>query len=761
MREAAFFGYYGVIFWWVFLGGSVSRTDAFFFVVPSASTPSRTGDTIRAASSCSSGSRRRSTRRRTSILSTATTRLFSSPPAASTPATAATTTSAVAYPTARGSESDARKIVAAGSARQHLQAVLVSHCLFATRALAEESLQRLRTAQVDFETLAGTVSACRETREEKGAVGWINVVSHNEDHDNDADNDDTSSSNNNASSNNNSNEHLDAILPRSARETLVQMVTKPGDVVLLQSSRGYHLIQIVDIMANVSAMAVHRRKRRHAQNNSSQSLGLEDNLTYKIETMGCQMNLADSERIEGQLLSLGIRPYTESQNDKRAGPDVVVLNTCSIRDHAEQKVYSYMGPHVKRKREGDNSVTLIVAGCVAQQEGKALLTRAPEIDLVLGPQFANRLGDLLEDVRVHGNQVVATAATHIMEDATKPRRGSTVAAWVNVIYGCNERCTFCIVPTTRGVEQSRPVESIVREVTDLVQNQGYKEITLLGQNIDAYGRDMAPKRKFSDLIRTVGAVQGLERLRFVTSHPRYMSMGVVDAVAETNAACECFHIPFQSGSNEILAAMGRGHTREKYLRIVDRIRTVRTLTCCRASCQDSFEFASCHSHTSSPTALFHTLQRIPDAAITADVIVGFPGETEQNFQQTLDLMQEVVFDSVNTAAYSPRPNTPAAVWDNQIDDDVKQERLQRINALNLEHAARRRSRMMGRTVPVLVEERNVKVPTQVMGRTRHGYIVYCEGDIDELRGQTIQVKIDTTETYYLAGSMVEEKEEEQ
>jgi len=498
--------------------------------------------------------------------------------------------------------------VAAGSARQHLQAVLVSHCLFATRALAEESLQRLRTAQVDFETLAGTVSACRETREEKGAVGWINVVSHNEDHDDD-DNDDTSS-NNNTSSKNNSNEHLDAILPRSARETLVQMVTKPGDVVLLQSSRGYHLIQIVDIMANVSAMAVHRRKRRHAQNNSSQSLGLEDNLTYKIETMGCQMNLADSERIEGQLLSLGIRPYndTEDANDKRAGPDVVVLNTCSIRDHAEQKVYSYMGPHVKRKREGDNSVTLIVAGCVAQQEGKALLTRAPEIDLVLGPQFANRLGDLLEDVRVHGNQVVATAATHIMEDATKPRRGSSVAAWVNVIYGCNERCTFCIVPTTRGVEQSRPVESIVREVTDLVQNQGYKEITLLGQNIDAYGRDMAPKRKFSDLIRTVGAVQGLERLRFVTSHPRYMSMGVVDAVAETNAACECFHIPFQSGSNEILAAMGRGHTREKYLRIVDRIRTVRTLTCCRASCQDSFELASCHSHLLSDCTLTHSTE---------------------------------------------------------------------------------------------------------------------------------------------------------
>lgn len=241
-------------------------------------------------------------------------------------------------------------------------------------------------------------------------------------------------------------------------------------------------------------------------------------------------------------------------------------------------------------------MAIVVAGCVAQQEGEALLRRAPEVDLVMGPQYANRLADLLEDVS-NGNQVVATEACHIMEDSTKPRRGSTVAAWVNVIYGCNERCTFCIVPTTRGVEQSRPVESIVQEVEELV-GQGYKEVTLLGQNIEyvgtcdvsccngssrgshprslysAYGRDMIPKRKFSDLLRTVGSVPGLKRLRFVTSHPRYMSLRVVDAVAETPAACELFHVPFQSGSNEVLEAMGRGHTREKYLSIIDRIRSV-------------------------------------------------------------------------------------------------------------------------------------------------------------------------------------------
>lgn len=243
---------------------------------------------------------------------------------------------------------------------------------------------------------------------------------------------------------------------------------------------------------------------------------------------------------------------------------------------------------------------------------------------------------------------------------------------------------------------------------------------MLFSRLSAYGRDMVPKRKFSDLLRTVGAIPGLKRLRFVTSHPRYMSLGVVDAVAETPAACESFHIPFQSGSNEVLANMGRGHTREKYLHIVDRIRT-----------------------------------RLPEASITADVIVGFPSETEEQFQETLSLMKEVVFDSVNTAAYSPRPNTPAALWENQTPDEVKQDRLQRINELNLMHAAQRRARLLGRTVEVLVEERNVRIPTQVMGRTRHGFIVYCDGDIEELRGKLVDVRIDTYQTYYLAGEMVD------
>jgi MiaB/RimO family radical SAM methylthiotransferase len=469
------------------------------------------------------------------------------------------------YPTLRGMTVDSRQIVASSGTRTHITAILVSHCLFCTLELAEESLLNLRTAAItDFATLAKSLSACNSTRSDHGLVGWINIPSlKNKSHEVV----DKAASSLPGSAD--PNEHLNDLIPKDARVTLLNIVTKPGDVVLVESHRGFHLIQIMDVMANVRKMAEHRPRRYQQFVNSLDFFS--GDVTYKLESMGCQMNTADSERMEGQLLNLGIRPHRGDASEARE-PDIVVLNTCSIRDHAEQKVYSYLGPHAKRKREGEN-VTIVVAGCVAQQEGRALLRRAPEIDLVMGPQYANRIGDLLLDVQM-GNQVLATSATHIMEDPTKPRRGSTTVAWVNVIYGCNERCTFCIVPTTRGVEQSRPVESIVREVTDLVQNQGYKEITLLGQNIDAYGRDMIPKRKFSDLIRLIGSVPGLERLRFVTSHPRYMSMGVIDAVAETSAACESFHIPFQSGSNAILAKMGRGHTREKYLQIVDRIRAV-------------------------------------------------------------------------------------------------------------------------------------------------------------------------------------------
>ena len=293
------------------------------------------------------------------------------------------------YPTQRGTTTDSRKIIATGAGRAHLTAVRLKHILFATEELAQASLHRLRAGDILFEELAQQLSACPETRDEGGEIGWVSAAERLL-HDNDKDAGDTTVDN-----------HLDLILPSRARRTVIQITTKPGDVISVQSERGFHLVQIVDVMADVRKMATRKSRSRKTLNNSTE-VGLmeglfstqqqqqdpnESGLTYKIETMGCQMNLADSERIEGQLQSLGIRPHNESEADTSNGPankqpDVVVLNTCSIRDHAEQKVYSYIGPYAKRKRNGEN-VAIIVAGCVAQQEGNRLLQRAPEVDLVM------------------------------------------------------------------------------------------------------------------------------------------------------------------------------------------------------------------------------------------------------------------------------------------------------------------------------------------------------------------------------------------
>ncbi|USR89852.1 tRNA (N6-isopentenyl adenosine(37)-C2)-methylthiotransferase MiaB [Phormidium yuhuli AB48] len=439
---------------------------------------------------------------------------------------------------------------------------------------------------------------------------------------------------------------------------------------------------------------------------------------YHITTFGCQMNKADSERMAGILEALNF----EATEDPNLA-DLVLYNTCTIRDNAEQKVYSYLGRQAKRK-QNDPNLILAVAGCVAQQEGESLLRRVPELDLVMGPQHANRLGDLLEQV-FSGSQVVATEPVHIMEDITKPRRDSAVSAWVNVIYGCNERCTYCVVPNVRGVEQSRTPEAIRAEMEELGR-QGYKEVTLLGQNIDAYGRDLpgsTPEGRhlhtLTDLLYFVHDVPGIERIRFATSHPRYFTERLIRACQELPKVCEHFHIPFQSGDNEILKAMARGYTHEKYRRIIDKIR-----------------------------------HYMPDAAISADAIVGFPGETEEQFQNTLKLTADIGFDILNTAAYSPRPGTPAADWENQLSDEVKQDRLQRLNHLVSLKAAERSQRYANRVEEVLVEEQNPKDPTQVMGRTRGNRLTFFEGNLQELKGKTVSVEISEVRPFSLTGRVL-------
>lgn len=435
---------------------------------------------------------------------------------------------------------------------------------------------------------------------------------------------------------------------------------------------------------------------------------------YAITTFGCQMNKADSERMAGILEAMG---YWHESNELAA--DLVIYNTCSIRDNAEQKVYSYLGRQVQRKRDNPH-LTLVVAGCVAQQEGESLLRRVPELDLVMGPQHANRLGSLLEQVE-NGQQVVATAEHHILEDLATPRRESTVTAWVNVIYGCNERCTYCVVPATRGREQSRTPQAIRSEIEGLAR-QGYREITLLGQNIDAYGRDLPGitpsgrrRHTLTDLLRFIHDVEGIARIRFATSHPRYFTERLIAACAELPKVCEHFHIPFQSGDNQVLRHMARGYTVSRYRRIIHAIR-----------------------------------QHMPEAAISADAIVGFPGETEAQFQNTMALVDEIGFDQLNTAAYSPRPNTPAATRTDQVSETVKVDRLRRLNAYAERCARQRNQRYAQRVVEVLVEGRNPKDLQQLMGRTRGNRLVFLP-DAGHGLGDLVPVRIDTVRPFSLSG----------
>jgi len=441
------------------------------------------------------------------------------------------------------------------------------------------------------------------------------------------------------------------------------------------------------------------------------------------------MNLADSERMAGALEAAG---YAWEPDPGRAG--VIIYNTCSIRDRAEQKVYSALGRQAKRKREAMGEVVLAIAGCVGSQEGAALLRRVPELDLVMGPHHVGRVATLLDRV-AEGAQVVAVDPIAIEEDVATPRRESAVTAWVNASFGCNEACTYCIVPRTRGAEQSRTAAAICGEVASLGR-AGYREVTLLGQNVDAYGRDLpgaaadgSGRRAwtFTDLLRAVhGAHPGIARIRFATSHPRYFTDRLIRACAGLPKLCEFFHIPFQAGDDGVLRAMRRGYTAARYRRVVDSIRRF-----------------------------------MPDASISGDAIVGFPGESDAAFQRTCDLVRECGFDRVNTAAYSPRPGTPAAAWPDQVPDDVKTDRLARLNAVVAEVAEERAQRFLGRTLEVLVEGPNPRpeaeaalgAPPLAYGRSRHNKIVFFAGDGEALKGSLVHVRVESVRTYTLYGQL--------
>ncbi len=443
--------------------------------------------------------------------------------------------------------------------------------------------------------------------------------------------------------------------------------------------------------------------------------------SYWITTFGCQMNKADSERMAGTLEKMG---YIRADDELKA--DLVLYNTCTIRDNAEQKVYSFLGKQAKRKHKTPN-IKLIVAGCLAQQEGESLLRRVPELDLVMGPQHVNNLENLLGKVD-SGNQVAATEETYISEDITNARRESDICGWVNIIYGCNERCSYCVVPSVRGKEQSRYPNAIKSEIQKLA-TENYKEVTLLGQNIDAYGRDLPgttkegrKKHTLTDLLYYIHDVNGIRRIRFATSHPRYFSKRLIKACNDLEKVCEHFHIPFQSGNDEILKLMARGYSIDKYKRIIENIRTL-----------------------------------MPNASITADAIVAFPGESDQQFRDTLKLISDIGFDQVMTAAYSPRPNTPAAIWHNQIPEEIKKDRLKEINELVESTSRTRNQRYLNNIESILIEGFNPKDPSQVMGRTRTNRLTFVKIPknikFNFSLGDEINVKINEARSFSLTGEI--------
>lgn len=434
--------------------------------------------------------------------------------------------------------------------------------------------------------------------------------------------------------------------------------------------------------------------------------------TYAIINYGCQMNESDSEHYAGQLLDLG---YEASADYEHA--DVVVINTCCVRENAEKKILGKIGEMKRLKRENPDMV-LCVAGCMAQEWGKDLQKKYPQVDLVLGTAHVNNFSSILQNhLAGHGRAESVYDDLTIMPQEFEGSfvRKSSFAAWVPIMYGCNNFCTYCIVPYVRGRERSRSAEAICHEIEKAVAF-GYKEFTLLGQNVNSYGKDRGEEEGFSKLLELVDAIPGVERIRYMTSHPRDMSEAVVRTIAESQHICKNFHIPVQSGSSRIMKAMNRGYDRERYLKLVETIRRC-----------------------------------VPDAVITTDLIVGFPGETEKDFEETLDLLRTVEYDDAFTFIYSPRKGTPAAGFGAQVPDAVKHERLDRLMALQNEICLKRNKRLVGRTLAVMVEGPSKSNPAMLSGRTDGNDLVLWPKIRDHAPGDLVNVKMERAQTWLIRG----------
>jgi tRNA-2-methylthio-N6-dimethylallyladenosine synthase len=435
---------------------------------------------------------------------------------------------------------------------------------------------------------------------------------------------------------------------------------------------------------------------------------------YYIITYGCQMNQRDTEIIKGYLENMD---YCLAENESNA--DLIILNTCCVREKAEQKVFSKLG-ELKKLKQKRPELIIGVCGCMTQQDEvfKNIRKRTPYVDLILGTFNLHRFPGLLrnvEDMKETAHEIW-DKERNIVENLPSVRTNS-YSAYVNISYGCNNFCTYCIVPYVRGRERSRSPKSILEEIENLAK-LGYKEIMLLGQNVNSYGKDLEVKMDFADLLCRINDLGGIERIRYMTSHPRDFSDKLIKTVAECDKVCEHYHLPIQAGSNTILKMMNRGYTREKYLELIDKIKlSVRHLS------------------------------------ITSDIIVGFPNETEDDFLETLDIIKKVRFDAIYTFIYSPRKGTQASSMENQIPLAEKKSRLQRLmecqNVISLE----KNNQLLETTQEVLVEGLSKTDANRLMGRTRTNKIVNFTGD-NLLIGQLANVKITKSQTWNLFGELV-------
>ena len=478
---------------------------------------------------------------------------------------------------------------------------------------------------------------------------------------------------------------------------------------------------------------------------------------YAILNYGCQMNESDAEHYAGQLEEMG---YQRTGDLYQA--DVVVVNTCCVRESAELRILGKIGElkHVKAHHPGQ---VICVAGCMAQKDGEALVKKYPQIDLLLGTSYVNSFQKILQDYLEERRRGMYTSLEVQSSEFEGQRvRESGFSAWIPIMYGCNNFCTYCIVPYVRGRERSRSIGNILEEVRTAVAN-GYREITLLGQNVDSYGKDFLRNHEeekllsvssaagetvdealkaepFAALLKAVDQVPGVERVHFMTSHPRDMSEEVIKTVANGTHLCEHFHVALQSGSSRILKLMNRGYTRERFLELVQTIR-----------------------------------RYIPDAAITTDIIVGFPGETEEDFAETCSLVEEVGFDSAFTFIYSKRSGTPAARMKEQVPDDVKHARLQKLMDVQNVQSLCINRRLVGETVEVMAEGPTEKHPETWSGRTRGNKLVLWQqnhtvssadgsetvicteegSNLPIYPGQLVRIKIENAQTWLVKGTRIE------